>query len=300
MASKYSISNLWNKTVDYAGDVLQGAVNIVTAPSISAGIDMAKTGFVSSVDRNNDGVISPAEAGRAYVSGPTGNIFNTLAYAGDPSRGVTLPQAQYVPTGNSVFGNSMGLDSFFANAPQGVDSNLYNQWLSYNTTPLSSFGQSLDTQYGALPDLSNNAWYQGTGAGSMGPVPPAQSPAVQAPVTPTAPSTTISGIMGMNTPAPPQYPNNAIAMYNAAPVMTKADMNAINMKAEVANYLNDPNSRTISHTSIAQRFNPLAGHEAHVRKMDLAKYANELSPAQALEDAKFNEEMARKVALMSQ
>jgi hypothetical protein len=299
------IRDVWNKAVDYAGDVIQGGVNLVTAPSIGAAVNSAKTGYVQSVDRNNDGVVSPWEGLRSWMIGVPANVVNTLAYTGDPSRGTTMPQAQYVPTGNSVFGNSMGLDSygFFANAPQGVDSALHNQWLSYNTTPLSSFGQLMAPQYGQLPDLSNNAWYTGTGAGSMGLVPPAPEAPVQAPVptvAPTAPSTTISGIMGANKPTPVQYPNNAVAMYNAAPMMSKADMNAIAAKSEMANYLTNPDSRTISHTSIAQRFNPLAGHEAHVRKMDLAKYANELSPTRALEDAQFNQEMAMKLANMAQ
>jgi hypothetical protein len=293
------IRDVWNKAVDYAGDVIQGGVNLVTAPSLGAAVNTAKTGYVQSVDRNNDGVISPWEGMRSYMIGVPGNIFNTLAYTGDPSRGTTLPQAQYVPTGNSVFGNSMGLDSygFFANAPQSIGSNFYN------TQPLSSFGQLMAPQYGQLPDLSNNAWYQGPGAGSMGPVPPAPQAPVQAPVAPvapTAPATTISGIMGSNKPTPVQYPNNAVAMYNAAPAMTKADMNALKMKAEAANMIYDPAARTMKDTSIASRFDPLAGHKAHVYRMDLAKYAGELNPGKALEDAQFNAEMNAKLASMAQ
>jgi len=231
--------------------------------------------------------------------GVPANVVNTLAYTGDPSRGTTMPQAQYVPTGNSVFGNSMGLDSygFFANAPQSIDSNFYN------TQPLSSFGQLMAPQYGQLPDLSNNAWYQGPGAGSMGPVPPAPQAPVQAPVAPvapTAPSTTISGIMGANKPTPVQYPNNAVAMYNAAPMMSKADMNAINMKAGAANMLYDPMSRTMKDTSISSRFDPMARHNAFVKKLDMAKYAGELNPGKALEDAQFNAEMNAKLASMAQ
>ena len=290
---------VWNKAVDYAGDVIQGGVNLVTAPSFGAAVDTAKTGYVQSVDRNNDGVISPWEGMRSYMIGVPGNVLNTLAYTGDPSRGTTLPQAQYVPTGNSVFGNSMGLDSygFFANAPQSIGSNFYN------TQPLSSFGQLMAPQYGQLPDLSNNAWYQGPGAGSMGPVPPATQAPVQAPVAPvapTAPVTTISGIMAANKPTPVQYPNNAVAMYNAAPVMSKADMNAINMKAEAANMIYDPAARTMKDTSVSSRFDPMAGHNAFIKKLDMAKYAGELNPGKALEDAQFNAEMNAKLASMAQ
>lgn len=293
------IRDVWNKAVDYAGDVIQGGVNLVTAPSFGAAVDTAKTGYVQSVDRNNDGVISPWEGMRSYMIGVPGNVLNTLAYTGDPSRGTTLPQAQYVPTGNSVFGNSMGLDSygFFANAPQSIGSNFYN------TKPLSSFGQLMAPQYGQLPDLSNNAWYQGPGAGSMGPVPPATQAPVQAPVAPvapTAPVTTISGIMAANKPTPVQYPNNAVAMYNAAPVMSKADMNAINMKAEAANMMYDPAARTIKDTSVSSRFDPMAGHNAFIKKLDMAKYAGELNPGKALEDAQFNAEMNAKLASMAQ
>lgn len=293
------IRDVWNKAVDYAGDVIQGGVNLVTAPSLGAAVNTAKTGYVQSVDRNNDGVISPWEGMRSYMIGVPGNIFNTLAYTGDPSRGTTLPQAQYVPTGNSVFGNSMGLDSygFFANAPQSIGSNFYN------TQPLSSFGQLMAPQYSATGDdwLSTYFPTLGDRASAQGPVAP-QAPvqAPVAPVAPTAPVTTISGIMAANKPTPVQYPNNAVAMYNAAPMMSKADMNAINMKAEAANMIYDPAARTMKDTSIASRFDPLAGHKAHVYRMDLAKYAGELNPGKALEDAQFNAEMNAKLASMAQ
>lgn len=134
-------------------------------------------------------------------------------------------------------------------------------------------------------------------------MPVSQPATVQQPARPTPPSTTISGIMGLGAGiAGTSFPSgqSAQAIYNAAPVMTKADTNAINMKAGAANMVNDPSARAIKDTSISSRFNPLAGHAAHVYKMDLAKYAGELNPAKALEDAKFNQEMNEKLAGMAQ
>jgi hypothetical protein len=285
----------------YAKNVVTGAKTVLQTPGWKAKGNVLFSGAKGYADSGKDGP-DAYDAIKVATAGPWGALIGSLNYIGQ-NQPATMPQAQYVPTGNSVFGNSMGLDSygFFANAPQSIGSNFYN------AQPLSSFGQLMAPQYGQLPDLSNNAWYQGPGAGSMGPVPPAPQAPVQAPVAPVAPAapaapaTTISGITGAPKPTPTKQPyNNALAMYNAAPMMGRSDINALNMKTEAANMVNDPSARQVGYTSIAQRFNPLAGHEAHVRKMDLAKYAGELSPDRALEDAKFNEEMAAKIATMAQ
>jgi hypothetical protein len=309
MAGNFKISGVLAKTKDFVGDVWGGTKALLNSGSLNNAWDMTKAGATSAVT-SGDGSLDAKDVMKANALGPWGIGLNTLAHIGDPSRSNPsqptttteqssqwAPQQGYYPYSQAMSGTA--LDSFFQ-APAPIGSNFFN------TQPSQSLSSYLQTpQYGTV-DTSNNNWYTGTGAGSMGPVPPVTAPQPQtqpAPLTPVAPATTISGIMGANKPtptAPVSRPNSALDMYNAAPVTTRGDLNAIKIGTEVANYLNDPNSRTISHTSIAQRFNPLAGHEAHVRKMDLAKYAGELSPDRALEDAKFNEEMARKMASMSQ
>lgn len=274
--------------VQYLKTTGTGIKTFIQTPGLKAKGNLLLGGLQGYADTGKDGY-DASDALRVGLGGQLGAGIGTFHQIGQNSA-PAMPQAQYVPTGNSVFGNSMGLDNFFANSPQSIGSNFFN------TQPLSSFGQLMAPQYGQLPDLSNNAWYQGPGAGSMGPVPPAPQAPTQAPVAPTAPATTISGIIGANKPAQVQQPNNAVATYNAAPVMGRSDINAINMKSEAANMVNDPNARQMNSNSIAQRFNPLAGHEAHIRSMDMAKYAGELNPGKALEDAQFNQEMAVKLA----
>jgi len=88
--------------------------------------------------------------------------------------------------------------------------------------------------------------------------------------------------------------------YSSIPAMTIADMNKLKSQIEFSSYLTNPASRQIGYSSIAQRFNPLAGHEAFIRQMDMAKYAGELNPSKSLEDAEFQQEMARKLATMYQ
>lgn len=281
----------------YFKDTWTGAKTVLQTPGWEAKGNVLLGGVQGYVDPGNDGP-DIYDAARVGTYGPVGGLIGSLNYIGK-NQPAAMPQAQYVPTGNSVFGNSMGLDSygFFANAPQSIGSNFYN------TQPLSSFGQLMAPQYSATGSDWLNTYFPTLGdrtaaQGPAAPQAPVQAPV--APVAPTAPSTTISGIMGANKPTPVQYPNNAVAMYNAAPTMSKADMNAINMKAGAANMLYDPMSRTMKDTSISSRFDPMAGHNAFVKKLDMAKYAGELNPGKALEDAQFNAEMNAKLASMAQ
>ena len=121
-----------------------------------------------------------------------------------------------------------------------------------------------------------------------GGAPQATAPQATVPSTPTAPKVT------------PQTMPVSNFDYNSAPAMTIADMNKLKMQAEFSNYFTDPSSRGINYTSVAQRFNPLARHEAFIKSMNMAKYAGELNPTQAYEDAMFQQEMAQKLANMYQ
>lgn len=134
-------------------------------------------------------------------------------------------------------------------------------------------------------------------------MPVSQPATVQQPARPAPPSTTISGIMGLGAGiAGTSFPSgqSAQSIYNAAPVMTKADINAINNSAMVANAISNPAARTVSYGSVASRFNPLAGHNAFVKRLDMAKYAGELNPEAAYADAQFAAEQKRKVQGMAQ
>lgn len=130
-------------------------------------------------------------------------------------------------------------------------------------------------------------------------MPVSQPATVQQPARPTPPSTTISGIMGLGAGiAGTSFPSgqSAQAIYNAAPVMTKADINAINNSAMVANAISNPAARTVSHGSVASRFDPLAGHNAFVKKLDMAKFSGELNPTAAYADDQFNKQMQAELA----
>jgi len=161
------ISEIW-KYLKTAGD---GLWTFLQTPGLQARGDLLLGGISGYADTGRNGP-DISDAFRIASGGFLGAGIGTFHQIGLNSDS-TMSQAQYAPTGNSVFGNSRGLDNFFANAPQSIGSNFYN------TQPLSSFGlssfgrssfdQFTAPQYGQLPDLSNNAWYTGTGAGSMGP-----------------------------------------------------------------------------------------------------------------------------------
>lgn len=134
-------------------------------------------------------------------------------------------------------------------------------------------------------------------------MPISQPATAQQPVKAAPPSTTISGIMGLGAGiAGTSMPSgqSALSIYNAAPMMTKADINAINNSAMVANAISNPAARTVSYGSVAARFNPLSGHNAFTKRLDMAKYAHELDPAAAYADAQFAAEQKRKVQGMAQ
>lgn len=88
--------------------------------------------------------------------------------------------------------------------------------------------------------------------------------------------------------------------FMGAPAMGKADYNALFNKSEAANYVNDPNSRIINNNSVSDRFNVLGGHEAMIRKLNMAKYLGELNPTAAYGDAQFQQEWAMKNAGLQQ
>lgn len=309
MAGNFKISGVLAKTKDFVGDVWGGTKALLNSGSLNNAWDMTKAGATSAVT-SGDGSLDAKDVMKANALGPWGIGLNTLAHIGDPSRSNPsqptttteqssqwAPQQGYYPYSQAMSGTA--LDSFFQ-APAPIGSNFFN------TQPSQSLSSYLQTpQYGTV-DTSNNNWFTGTGAGSMGPVPPVTDPQPQtqpAPLTPVAPATTISGIMGASKPtptAPVSRPNSALDMYNAAPMVTKSDINAMAMKAEAASMLHDPMARTLKDTSISSRFDPMAGHNAFVKKMDMAKYAGELNPGKALEDAQFNQAMQEKLAGMAQ
>jgi hypothetical protein len=96
---------------------------------------------------------------------------------------------------------------------------------------------------------------------------------------------------------PTKQPVNQID-YSALPAMSTADNNRIKMSSEVANYINDPSSRQIGYTSIAQRFDPLAGHYRFIEGMNKAKFRNDINPQASYEDDLFQKEMAKRVSMM--
>ena len=134
-------------------------------------------------------------------------------------------------------------------------------------------------------------------------MPVSQPATAQQPVKNLPPSTTISGILGgiagagaNAVKASMPSGQSALDIYNAAPVMSKADINAINNSAMVANAISNPAARTVSYGSVADRFNPLAGHNAFVKKLDMAKFSGELNPSAAYADDQFNKQMQAQLA----
>jgi hypothetical protein len=261
-----------------------GLNNLARTPGFLNKVKAAGSALKSSFDSDKNGSVDA----RGFWNQLT-NRAGVVGIAADALSNVQAPTqqapAQYQPAPQTPYSslmNGFSLDTFLQGIPQ-IGANFYN-------TPQYSPSTALQTpQYGQLPDLSTNAWYTGTGAGSMGPVPAAPQAGQPQPQAPQqAPQTR---------PTPDKMP---VVNWQSAPSMSLADYNALNMKGEAARLVNDPNSRSVGYTTIAQRFDPLAGHYAHVQKMDMAKYAGDLSPSKSLEDAQFNQEMARKLANLSQ
>jgi hypothetical protein len=253
-----------------------GLSNFANTKGFAAKAKALWGGLKSTVDSNGDGK-PDLQGGVNRLLSPTG-VPGMVASAVSNIQAPVAPQPQPVPqTPYSSLMNGFSLDTFLKGIPQ-IGTNFYN------TPEYSSSGLPQAPQYG-LPDTSNNSWYTGTGAGSMGPVPPApQDPAQGAPV------------------VQPRVPVQSMPVSNwqSTPQMGLADYNSLAMRSEAANMVNDPSARNMKDTSVASRFDPLAGHNAFVQRMDMAKYAGELNPGKALEDAKFAEEMARKLGNMAQ
>lgn len=87
--------------------------------------------------------------------------------------------------------------------------------------------------------------------------------------------------------------------YNSAPAMGKADYNRLALQSEAAGMVNNPMNRQIGYTSIAQRFNPTAGHDRFVDNMNKAKFRDDINVQGAYEDDLYQKEMARKLSMLS-
>ena len=108
----------------------------------------------------------------------------------------------------------------------------------------------------------------------------------------TPPTTTISGIMGLGAGIAGAKPMTAQQIYNSAPVMSLAEQNQIKNSAITADFVTNPSSRRISVPTVASRFDGLAAHNAFTKHLDMAKYAGELSPSAAYEDAQWKKKLA--------
>ena len=87
--------------------------------------------------------------------------------------------------------------------------------------------------------------------------------------------------------------------YNSAPAMGKADYNRFALQSEAAGMVNNPMNRQIGYNSIAQRFNPTAGHDRFVENMNKAKFRDDINVQGAYEDDLYQKEMARKLSMLS-
>lgn len=259
-----------------------GLSNLARTPGFLNKVKAGWSGLKSSFDSNKDGKVDANGFFNQFTNagGIAGIALNALSNVQAPNQPAYQAPAYATPYANLM--NGFTLDSFLK-GPTTIGSNFYNTQ-QYSPTELLQYMTT------GLPDTSNNSWYTGPGAGSMGPVPPAPQAPQQ-----TAPQ---QGAPVVQPRAPVQ--SMPVSNWQSAPQMGLADYNALAMKAEAASMLHDPAARTLKDTSISSRFDPMAGHNAFVKKMDMAKYAGELNPGKALEDAQFNEEMARKLASMSQ
>lgn len=253
-----------------------GLSNFANTKGFAAKAKALWGGLKSTVDSNGDGK-PDLQGGVNRLLSPAG-VPGMVASAVSSIQAPAAPQPQPVPqTPYSSFMNGFSLDNFLKGAPQ-IGSNFYS------TPQYSPMAPLQPSPYG-LPDTSNNNWYTGPGAGSMGPVPP-------------VPQDTAQGAPVVQPRAPVQ--SMPVSNWQSAPQMGLADYNSLATRSEAANMVSDPYARTMKDTSLSSRFDPMAGHNAFIQRMDTAKYAGELNPSKALEDAKFAEEMARKAANMSQ
>ena len=254
MASKFLISNIartgFNKVRDFTSDAITGAGNIVNANSAADAWKTVKTGATATLDSNRDGNISPWEMAKATFTGIPTFIGNTLANAGDPTRGQPTTSVDGTKTGANVSSSfpTVSLDK-----------------MPVQAMPISGVAQSAVS-------------------GVAGPI--TNQPKA------TPPTTTISGIMGLGAGIAGAKPMTAQQIYNSAPVMSLAEQNQIKNSAITADFVTNPSSRRISVPTVASRFDGLAAHNAFTKHLDMAKYAGELSPSAAYEDAQWKKKLA--------